>query len=812
MMSKKVNIKNIDNFGSLVAHQLKSPVSSASMMIKTLLGEYIGTLTPQQKDLLLRVDKRLDEAIDSTQRMVSIEYSDKKDTDSDAYSDISSVIRHCHAEYLEEAAILGISFTVKIQIESVNVKIRRSALTEILNSLISNALKYTPSNGIVEINLSRSKINKAKVNLSIFDSGIGIPKINIDKIFEPYFRSASSQGSSIPGSGIGLAFVKTVLTKNNGSIKVSKSSHGGAKFTIELNIADNNIEHTTKNSQNKMMRIVIIGGVAAGPKAGSKLVRLLPDAEVTIIEKSDILSYSGCGLPYYVSGIIKKQSELLSSSVKVVRDPVFFHNIKNVNILNKTEAIGIDRDLKRVKIQNIYSKNISWVDYDKLVLATGSYPKIPNIEGIDLKNIFTLHGVHDAEGIKTFISGKKASDVVILGGGLIGLEMTEALIRKGCRVTIIETMPQILNIVDEEIAILIVNYLESHGVRVLTNTSVIKFLGIEAISSIVTNSGIIPADMVILSTGVAPQISLAKEVGLQIGITGAIKVNTQMMTSDPDIYAAGDCVEKTDITTNSPCYMPLGSTANKEGRIAALNISGKEAHFPGVLGTITCKVFDYCISRTGLTFKEAIEKGYNIVTSLTAGPDKEHFMKDAKTLMMKLIVDTDTKLILGAQTIGSSDGYNKIGIIATAMNARMTIDDISNLDLSYAPPYSLATDNLITAVNVVNNKIDKVFKSISSKEVYSKITNHSKFILLDVRSHKEYEELRIPGSTLIPLGVLRNRLFELDKNKEIVTFCSISLRGYEAALILQNAGFNNVKVMDGGITMWPYDITEGLGL
>jgi len=373
-------------------------------------------------------------------------------------------------------------------------------------------------------------------------------------------------------------------------------------------------------------------------------------------------------------------------------------------------------------------------------------------------------------------------------------------------------MPQILNIVDEEIAILIVNYLESHGVRVLTNTSVIKFLGVEAISSIVTNSGIIPADMVILATGVAPQVSLAKEVGLQIGTTGAIKVNTQMITSDPDIYAAGDCVEKTDITTNSPCYMPLGSTANKEGRIAALNISGQEAHFPGVLGTITCKVFDYCISRTGLTFKEAIEKGYNIVTSLTAGPDKEHFMKDAKTLMMKLIVDTDTKLILGAQTIGSSDGYNKIGIIATAMNAGMTIDDISNLDLSYAPPYSLATDNLITAVNVVNNKIDQVFKSISSKEVYSKITNHSKFILLDVRSHKEYEELRIPGSTLIPLGVLRNRLFELNKNKEIITFCSISLRGYEAALILQNAGFNNVKVMDGGITMWPYDITEGLGL
>ena len=489
---------------------------------------------------------------------------------------------------------------------------------------------------------------------------------------------------------------------------------------------------------------------------------------------------------------------------------MFFQNVKNVTVLNKTEAIKIDRASKKVLIQNLLNKNKSWIEYDKLVLATGSFPLIPNLEGIGLKNIFTLHGVHDAEGIKSFLSREKARDVVIIGGGLIGVEMTEALATKGCRVTIIEKFPQIFNILDKEIAKLVEEYLESHGVRVLTNTSVIKFLGKNRIASVVTENKIIPADMVVIATGVSPKIDLAKDAGLKIGTTGAIKVSSNMLTSDPNIFAAGDCVEKRDIITGKPCYIPLGSTANKEGRVAALNICGDKESFPGILGATTCKVFDYCIARTGLTEKEAVEKGFDVISSLTAGPNKEHFMPNVKTLMLKLIVDKKTRRILGAQSIGDSDGFTKIDIISTAITGGMTIDQISNLDLCYAPSYSLAIDNVITAANVVKNKLEKKFKSISAEKVNDKILRKDQFVLLDVRSHKEYEEMRIPGSILIPLGILRNRLFELSKDHEIITFCSISLRGYEAALILKSAGYENVKVMDGGILMWPYEITEGL--
>ena len=602
-----------------------------------------------------------------------------------------------------------------------------------------------------------------------------------------------------------------IVTAVDGTIRAGKSKLGGSEFVIEFNLAkaDDKI-CGLKQINHKCKKVVIIGGVAAGPKVASKIARLSPETEVTIIEKSDLLSYSGCGLPFYVSGIIQKKTELLSSAVKEVRDPVFFQNVKNVTVLNKTKAIEIDRTSKKVLIQNLLNKNRSWIEYDKLVLATGSSPLIPNLEGINLKNIFTLHGVHDAEGIKSFLSREKARDVVIVGGGLIGVEMTEALATKGCRVTIIEKFPQIFNILDEEIAMLVENYLESQGVRVLTNTSIIKFIGKNKIASVVTENKIIPADMVIIATGVSPKIDLAEDAGLEIGTTGAIKVNSNMVTSDPNIFAAGDCVEKHDIITGEPCYIPLGSTANKEGRVAALNICGKNESFPGILGATTCKVFDYCIARTGLTEKEAVEKGFDVISSLTAGPNKEHFMPNVKTLMLKLIVDKKTRLILGTQSIGDSDGFNKIDIISTAITGNMTIDQISNLDLCYAPSYSLAIDSVITAANVVRNKIDKKFESVSAKEVHKKILRKDKFVLLDVRSHKEYEELRIPGALLIPLGILRNRLFELSKDNEIITFCSISLRGYEAALILESAGYKNVRVMDGGITMWPYSITEGL--
>ncbi len=552
------------------------------------------------------------------------------------------------------------------------------------------------------------------------------------------------------------------------------------------------------------MKVVVVGGVAAGPKVASKVIRLRPDAEVTIVEKGEFLSYAGCGLPYYVSGVVKEQAELMSTPVGVVRDSVFFHNVKNVRVMNYTEATKIDRAGRRVQVRTGNGGAESWLDYDKLVLATGGVPVIPPLPGAKLDRIFTLHGVHDAEGIKNVLSKEKARDVVIVGGGLIGVEATEALVEKGCRVTMVEMLPQILGILDWEMAKLVEQHMESHGVKVLTGAKVESFEGNGRVAGVVTTRGTLPADMVILSIGVRPNVKLARDAALEIGTTGAIKVDPRMRTSDPDIYAAGDCVQCIDLVTGKPCYVPLGSTANKQGRVVANNLCGQADSFPGVLGSTVCKVFDYCVARTGLSEAAAVAQGYEVVVAMAPAPDKAHFMPAAKPLLLKLVADKRSRRLLGAQATGPGAGDKRIDVAAMAITAGMTVDQLANADLCYAPPYAPAMDNIITAANVARNKLDGHMIGVSATEVHRMMEEQADFVFLDVRSPAEYEEVRLPGATLIPLGTLRGRLNELPKNKEIIAFCKISLRGYEAGLILKAAGFQRVRVMDGGIAMWPF--------
>lgn len=557
------------------------------------------------------------------------------------------------------------------------------------------------------------------------------------------------------------------------------------------------------------MKVVIVGGVAAGPKAASKIIRLNPEADVTIVEKDKYLSYAGCGLPYYVSGEVKEQKELMCTPVGVVRDPVFFQKVKNVHVRTQTEALEIDRKGRRVRVRALADGQEAWLPYDKLLLATGAAPVIPPIPGRELKNVFTLHGVEDAEGIKAQLAEGKAKDVVIVGGGLIGVEITEALTHKGCRVTMIEMLPQILRMLDQEMARLVTQHMESHGVKILTNTEVQAFEGEGAVRAVKTSQGVLPADMVILAVGVRPQVKLAKDAGLEIGATGAIQVDPYQCTSDPDIYAAGDCVESMDLATRKPCYMPMGSTANKQARVAANNICGVRDVFPGVLGSFICKVFDYTVGKTGLNEATARGLNYQVVTAYAPGPDRSHFMPTSKTLLLKLVVDAKTRRLLGVQGTGPGDADKRIDVAAVAIANRMTVDQIANLDLCYAPPYSMAMDSLITGANVARNKIDGYMTGITPAEVKAKLDRKEDFVFLDVRSQAEYDEVRLPGSTLIPLGALRTRWQELPKDKEIIAFCKISLRGYEAALILKAEGCKDVRVMDGGVAMWTYERIKG---
>lgn len=554
------------------------------------------------------------------------------------------------------------------------------------------------------------------------------------------------------------------------------------------------------------MKVVIVGGVAAGPKTGAKISRLAPHAQVTLVERGDFLSYAGCGLPYYVSGEVKEQKELMCTPVGVVRDPVFFQNVKNMRVLNRTEVLGIDRQQKMVRIRDLESKEERLLAYDKLVLATGACPVRPPVPGIDFGNVFSVQKVEDAEAIRDVIAQNKARDVVIVGGGLIGIEMTEALARHGARITVVERLPAILPMMDPELVAHVIRHLELKGVKVLCSTSVQSFEGNGRAQRVRTDQGDISCDLVIVAVGVRPNVALAQNAGLEIGKTGGIKVSAQMQTSDPDIYAAGDCVQATELVSGEPCYVPLGSTANKQGRVAAVNVCGGKDVFPGVLGTAVIKVFDYTVARTGLSEQQARKAGFDVVTALSSAPDKAHYYPEAKSIMIKIIADRKSRRLLGLQVVGPGEGDKRVDVAATAITARMTVDDVAHLDLAYAPPYSPAMDNIITACDIVRNKIDGIFEGISPVEIKESLQRGDNILFLDVRSPAEVAAMPFTlGSVVnIPLGVLRKRWTELPRDRRIVAFCKISLRGYEAAMILQGEGFTNVKVMDGGLIMWPY--------
>lgn len=789
---------------ALGSHQMRSPVVAARSLLQTMLGGYAGPLTERQRDLLTKADRRCGQAEQAVHRLLTIARLQRgRETAFLALEDVVNLSRRLVEQCAAQAPDRRIDLEVGFSDTEQHVRLARALFVEMVQALLENALKYTSDHGSIRLSL---RAEKAGLTVAVADSGVGVPENMRETVFEPFVRTGYANKSSRPGTGLGLALVRAIAASAGGDARVDKADLGGAEIVISLPLVDRQPRgNRGEDRMSKPLRVVIVGGVAAGPKVASKVIRLCQDAEVTIIEKGKLLSYAGCGLPYYVSGVVKDQKELMCTPVGTVRDPVFFQNVKNVKVLNETEAMEIDKAGRRVRIRDLVRGEESWLEYDKLVLATGARPVVPPIPGTDLDNVFTLQGVHDAEGIRAALAQAKARDVVIVGGGLIGVEITEALVQQGCRVTMVEMMPQVLRILDLDMARLVEQHMESHGVKVLTNTKVEAIEGDGAVKGVQTSGGRITADMVVLAIGVRPNVTLAEAAGLDIGSRGAIKVNERMQTSDLDIYAAGDCVECTDLMTGKTCFVPLGSTANKQGRVAAVNLCGGEDRFPGVLGSTVCKVFDFCVARTGLGESAAQEEGHDVVAGWAPAPDKAHFMPEAKLLILKLVADRKTRKLLGAQAVGPGAGDKRMDVVAMGLTAGMTVDQLANADLCYAPPFSPAMDNIITAANVVRNKIDGYMEGITPAQVHQMLEDKRDFVFLDVRSPQEHEQVRLPGSTLIPLGSLRGRCDELPKDKEIVAFCKISLRGYEAALILKAAGFEKVRVMDGGVVTWPFE-------
>ncbi len=560
-------------------------------------------------------------------------------------------------------------------------------------------------------------------------------------------------------------------------------------------------------------KIVIIGGVATGPKAAARARRLDADAEITIIERGKLLSYGGCGMPYYIEGKVKEISELMATPAGVTRDIVFFDKVKNVKVLNETLALSINREAKTVEVVRVDSDEKQTIPYDKLVLATGGLPLIPPIEGIKTGHVFRLNHPDDAVAAREAITSGGVKRATIIGGGLIGMEVTEALAANGIAVSIVEMFPRLLpTILDFEMSHFLAKHVQAKGVQLYMEEKVIRLEENQGkVCKVVTNKREIDTDMVLLAVGVRPNTNLAKVAGLAIGSTGGIIVNEYLQTSDPDIYAGGDCVENLNLVSGQKVFVPMGSTANKHGRVIGDNVAGRSSTFPGITGTAVCKVFDYNVGRTGLGEEQARQLGYDVVTALVPSSDCAHYYPDNKLLLVKIIADRKTGKLLGGQVVGAGDGVKRIDVLATVLRFGGQVSDVGTLDLGYAPPYASAIDILAHATNTIENKINGLAKAVTPMEVKAKLERNEDFILLDVRGPNEYAAIRIENShvKLIPLGQLRFRLAELPRDKEIIAFCKISLRGYEAYRILVGAGFENVSFMDGGIVAWPYETVSG---
>jgi NADPH-dependent 2,4-dienoyl-CoA reductase/sulfur reductase-like enzyme/rhodanese-related sulfurtransferase len=557
-------------------------------------------------------------------------------------------------------------------------------------------------------------------------------------------------------------------------------------------------------------KIIVIGGSAAGPKAAARAKRLDPEAEVTIIQKAPEMSMASCGYPYFIGGVFNNRNALLSTPYGEVRDPHFFVNTKGIQARTETEVTAIDPERRTVHCRGIKSGTVDEIPYDKLIIATGAKARRPLLPGIDLEGVTTLQSMRDADFLRRIRDEGAIKKAVVIGGGLIGIETCEALQLSGIDITVIEMLPQILMFLDLELAKVLENHVRSKAANVITDVKLAGFIGENGKLTAVRleNGTELPCELAVLAIGVAPNTDLAMAAGLEIGETGGIMVDEYMQTSDPDIYAVGDCVELVHRITGKKTRAPFGDLANLEGRVAGENaVLGNCVTFPGTFHTGICKVFDFNAGSTGLSESRARQEGYgNLVTVINASLDKPEFM-GAKLLISKMVVDGTTGKILGLQCVGPGDVGKQISMAAVALLGKLRVSDVVNADLPYAPPFSLAIDHFIATAHIMENKLKGRLKGIGPIEFKEELDEGKTPYILDVRTPGEFEMMRLGiGETLIPIGDLRRRLEDLpaDKNREIVCYCKISLRGYEAAVLLESKGWRNVKVLEGGIMAWPF--------
>lgn len=556
-------------------------------------------------------------------------------------------------------------------------------------------------------------------------------------------------------------------------------------------------------------KILIVGGVALGPKAASRCKRLMPDAEVTLVDENVYISYGGCGIPYFVSGEVQNLDDLRATPYHTIRDPEFFRAMKGVTVRNQTRALSIDRAAKTLLVKDVVSGKEEKLPYDKLVLATGASPRVPPVEGKDLKNVLSLTRLEAADAIRTACQEGKVNEAVIVGGGFIGLEAAVALADMwGVKVSVVEMMDQILpGVLSHSLARMAEHDCVSHKVDVYTSEKVLKLEGKDgAVSKVVTDKRELPAQLVIFAAGFIPNGRLAKDAGLDVAPFGAVVVDEHMRTSDPAIYAGGDCVAIRNIITDKLGYLPLGSMANRQGRVIGTNLAGGDATFPGYVGTWAVKLFEMSFCGTGLTVERARKEGYNAVGVSVEQLDRAHFYPEKNMMSLELVVDKPTRRVLGIQGACSAGDALKARVDAVAgvlQYARPTVEDISNLEVSYAPPFASAMDVVNVVGNVADNVLAGRFKPVTGDQFMElwKNRDQNHIFFIDARPAKAGQavQARHPEWHSIPLEEIAARINEVPRDRPVALICNTGLRAYDSLLILARNGITDVVNSTGGM-------------
>ena len=543
-----------------------------------------------------------------------------------------------------------------------------------------------------------------------------------------------------------------------------------------------------------MSKIVIVGGVAGGATAAARARRLNEDAEIVLFERGEYISFANCGLPYYIGGVITERDALLVTTEES------FTKRYNVDIRSMTEVMGIDRERKEVEIRDVRTGKTATESYDRLILSPGAEPFRPPIKGLDLPGVFTLRNIPDTDRIKRYVDAKAPKTALVAGAGFIGLEMAENLVERGVATTVVELSDQIMPPLDVEMAAAVETHVKSKGTTVLTSTSVQGIEESDGAYEVILQNGKGPEtqrfDLVLMATGVRPEASLAASAGLDMSDKGGVRVDASMATSDPSVLATGDAVATLDFVSGAEMVIPLAGPANRQGRIAADNASGRRSVYKGTLGTSIAKIFDVNAASTGMSEKRLKAAGTPYKASWTHSGSHAGYYPGAEMMAIKILFAPNDGKLLGAQIVGGKGVDKRTDVLATAIKAGMTVFDLQELELAYAPPFSSAKDPVNIAGYVAGNILMGDVEMVNYTETLDADLEND--LILDVRTAEEIEEHGTLDHVLhIPVDELRTRYTEIDSSKRVLVLCAIGLRGYLGYRILKHRGFD-VKAVAGG--------------